>query len=110
MKKLSSWLNNLSGRQTLAGWLLYHGGVVLFFLLVLLFSHGNVKIDSDLFNLIPKSFSLDSVKKADEKMTSVTSQNVFILVANPEFSAAKSTAVNIYNELSGSDNFVSVSL
>lgn len=110
MKKPSLLLTNLSEKQTLSTWLIYHIGIVLFFLAVLLFSKNQIKIDSDLFNLIPKSFEMDSVRKADEKMTSVTGQNVFILVANPDFNKAKNIAVNIYEKLLPSENFLSLSL
>ena len=68
MKKPSLLLTNLSEKQTLSTWLIYHIGIVLFFLAVLLFSKNQIKIDSDLFNLIPKSFEMDSVRKADEKI------------------------------------------
>ena len=110
MKKPTFQLSKISEKQSLAAWLIYHLGIVVFFLTILACFHSQIKIDSDLFNLIPKSFALDSVKKADEKMTSVTGQNVFILVANPEFSKAKNTAEAIYKALDGSDNFESVSL
>jgi len=110
MKKPSLLLTNLSEKQTFSIWLIYHLGIVLFFLGVLVFSKNQIKIDSDLFNLIPKSFAMDSVRKADEKMTSVTGQNVFILVANPDFGKAKNIAVNIYDKLLPSENFLSLSL
>ncbi|MCR5187614.1 MAG: MMPL family transporter [Treponema sp.] len=110
MKKTSLLLTNLSEKQSLTAWLVYHLGILLFFLGVLLFAKNQIKIDSDLFNLIPKSFALDSVRKADEKMTSVTGQNVFILVANPDFNQAKNIAVKIYDKLLPSENFISLSL
>ena len=110
MKKRTLRLSNLSGKQTLAVWLIYHLGILAFFLFIFVFFHDQVKIDSDLFNLIPKSFAIDSVKQADEKMTSITGQNVFILVSNPKFEEAKKVAVAVYDKLSGSDNFVSLSL
>ena len=110
MKKPTLQLNKLSNKQTLAAWLIYHLGIVAFFAVTFIFFHSQIKIDSDLFNLIPKSFAMDSVKKADEKMTSITGQNVFILVANPEFSEAKNVAVKVYEQLSESDNFESLTL
>ena len=110
MKKKTFSLTNFSQKQTLAVWLIYHLGILVFFLCIFFAFKNQVKIDSDLFNLIPKSFEMDSVRKADEKMTSVTGQNVFILVANPDFNQAKNKAVQIYDSLSKSDNFVSVAL
>jgi len=110
MKKHTLRLTNFSGKQTLGLWLVYHLGILAFFIFTLIFFHSQLKIDSDLFNLIPKSFAMDSVKKADEKMTSITGQNVFILVANPEFTVAKEVAVKVYDNLTGSDNFESLTL
>ncbi|MCR4948887.1 MAG: MMPL family transporter [Treponema sp.] len=80
------------------------------FLLSLIIFRGKIGIDSDLFNLVPKSISMASVKKADEKMMSVTSQNVFVLVANEDFSEAKRVAESVYGELKDSNNFDSISL
>lgn len=91
-------------------WLIFHSAVLLSFLAtVLIFPH-KIKIETDLFNLIPKSFSMTSFQKADEKMTSITGQNVFVLVANRNFETAKDVAVKIYENLAQSDNFESVSL
>lgn len=91
-------------------WIFYHAAIVAFFLISLIVFRGKIGIDSDLFNLVPKSISRDSVKKADEKMLAVTSQNVFVLVSNPDFTKAKETAVSVYQDLTGSDNFESLSL
>ena len=43
-------------------------------------------------------------------MMAVTSQNVFILVANEDFKEAKRVAEKVYGQLEGSKNFESVSL
>lgn len=110
MKKQTSFLSNISDKTLRTIWGVYHFGILAAFLLVFLFAHKNIKIDSDLFNMIPKSLSMESVKKADEKMTSVTGQNVFILVANPSFDEAKQTAVKVYEELLTSEFFDSISL
>lgn len=91
-------------------WLIFHLGIVAAFLLVFAFSRDKLKLETDLFNLIPKSLSLESVRKADEKMLSKTSRNVFILVANRDFQSAKNVAENIFEELNSSENFESVSL
>ena len=100
----------LPQKKLLAGWAAYHLAVLAFFIIVLAVFHGQVGIDSDLFNLVPKSISMASVKKADDKMMSVTSQNVFVLVANPDFGQAKLVAEKVYSQLEGSSNFESVSL
>ena len=100
----------LSKRSFLPLWSVFHAGIFLFALSVFLIFPNQVRIESDLFNLIPKSFSKSSFQKADEKMTSLTGQNVFIIVANPEFEQAKTVAQEVYQNLIKSDNFKSVSL
>lgn len=107
---LNDSLKNLSQKKLFAAWIFYHAAVLIFFLVSIIIFHGKIGIDSDLFNLVPKSISMASVKKADEKMMSVTSQNVFILVANEDFSEAKKIAQNVYEELKNSKNFETVSL
>ncbi len=107
---LNDSLKNLSQKKLLGAWIFYHAAVLIFFLASIIIFRGKIGIDSDLFNLVPKSISMASVKKADEKMMSVTSQNIFILVANEDFSEAKKVAQNVYEELKESKNFETVSL
>lgn len=110
MKKRTLKLNNFSAKQIFTIWLFFHLSILIFFAITFLSSGKQIKIDSDLFNLIPKSLALESVQKADEKMTTITGKNVFILVANPSFSEAKKTAEKVYNDLLQSEYFDSVSL
>ena len=107
---LNDSFNNLSQKKLLVTWILYHSAVALFFLISLLIFRGKIGIDSDLFNMVPKSISMASVKKADDKMMSVTSQNVFVLVADEDFDKAKGVAEAVYAELKDSRNFESISL
>ena len=107
---LNDSLKNFSQKKLFAAWIFYHAAVLIFFLVSIIIFRGKIGIDSDLFNLVPKSISMASVKKADEKMMSVTSQNVFILVANEDFSEAKKVAQKVYEELKNSKNFETVSL
>ena len=107
---LSDSFKNLSQKKLLGIWSIYHAAVVVFFLVSLIVFRGRIGVDSDLFNLVPKSISMASVKKADDKMMSVTSQNVFVLVANEDFSEAKRVAEEVYAGLKDSENFDSVSL
>lgn len=100
----------LSIKSYLPLWSIFHAGIFLFALSIFLIFPKQIRIESNLFNLIPKSFSKSSFQKADEKMTSLTGQNVFIIVANPEFDKAKTVAQEVYKNLSKSDNFKSVSL
>lgn len=106
MKNKSLLLN----KNFLPAWIIYHAAILVFFVITLIAFPGKVGIDSDLFNLVPKSISMASVKKADDKMMAVTSQNIFILVANEDFKEAKRVAENVYGQLEGSKNFESVSL
>src|SRR5574344_1660055 len=110
MKRLTSYLNKLENKHFLAVWLVYHIAIVAFFVFLLLSQKGKISIDADLFNMFPKSFVSDSIKAADEKVTELTGQNVFILVKNEDFSKAKNAAVSVYDSLENSSNFTSVSL
>ena len=96
---LSNSLNNISQKKLLGAWIIYHAAVLLFFLISLVIFHGQIGVDSDLFNLVPKNISMASVKKADDKMMAVTSQNVFVLVANEDFSEAKRAAESVYADI-----------
>ena len=107
---LNDSFKNISQKKLLAAWILYHAAVLIFFLSALIIFRNKIGIDSDLFNLVPKSISMASVKKADEKMMSVTSQNVFVLVANEDFDKAKQVAETVYSQLKDSRNFESISL
>ena len=107
---LTDSLKNLSQKKLLGIWIFYHAVLALLFLISLLIFPGRIGIDSDLFNLVPKSISMASVKKADDKMMSVTSQNAFVLVAAEAFSQARAVAEEVYKELKDSSNFESLSL
>lgn len=107
---LNNYFQNISQKKLLGGWIFYHALIVVFFLVSLIVFRGRIGIDSDLFNLVPKNISMASVKKADDKMMSVTSQNVFVLVANEDFLEAKKVAETVYSQLKDSKNFESISL
>ena len=107
---LTNYLAALPQKKFLFAWLFYHLAILVFLIVNLIIFHSQTGIDSDLFNLVPKSISMASVKKADDKMMSVTSQNVFILVENEDFSKAKKVAEEVYSSLKGSPNFESISL
>ena len=77
---LSEACKKISQKKLLAAWIIYHAAIIVFFLAALGIFRNQTGIDSDLFNLVPKNISMESVKKADDKMMSVTSQNIFILV------------------------------
>lgn len=107
---LSNSYKTFSQKKILWIWIIYHAAFAFFFIASLIIFHGQISLDSDLFNLVPKNISMASVKKADDKMMSVTSQNIFILVANEDFDKAKRAAQSVYNTLQDSKNFETISL
>ena len=107
---LTDSLQKLPQQKLLTTWIIYHAAVLLIFILSLIIFHSETGIDSDLFNLVPKSISMASVKKADDKMMAVTSQNVFVLVADEDFTEAKQVAEAVYGKLKDSSNFDVISL
>lgn len=109
MKSLTSFLSKLSNKHFLGLWLVYHLGLLAFFLCILLVKPGKIQIDADLFNMFPRSFQEEGIRNADEKLTEIVGQNIFILVENDEFESAKNTATEIYEKLADSEFFNSVS-
>ena len=69
MKSLTSFLSKLSNKHYLGLWLVYHLGLLAFFLCVLLVKPGKIQIDADLFNMFPRSFQEEGIRNADEKLT-----------------------------------------
>ncbi len=112
LKNLFSKLSNRFSKNNhfLGAWIIYHGVILVFFLFVWLINGSHVAVDADLFNMLPKPFQEHSVRSADERLTEITGQNVFILAAGKDFNQAKSAAESAYMELADSDNFTSISL
>lgn len=108
-KILSLWLER-GEKKYIALWAAFHGVILLASAGVFLACRDQIKIDADLFNMLPKQFSGESVEKADRKLSEVTSRNAFILSCNRDFETAKSFAEKVYAELEGSSNFDSLSL
>lgn len=108
MKKL--FLAGNGSRKYAFLWLVFHCGILLYFLLSAVFSREGLKIDSDLFNMLPKNFSGRSIAKADEKLAEFTGRNVFILVSSSDFSEAKNAAETVYGKLKDSPKFKSLFL
>ena len=97
-------------KRRAALWLAFHVLVILFFVLSLVVN-GGFKIDADLFNMFPKSFSEDAaVKLADEKLTEITAQNVIVMAECADFQKAKDAAAGVYELVKDSDNFKSLQL
>lgn len=105
MKKLTS----LQNKTFFKFWIFFHAVIILGFCAMLYVQKG-INIDADLFNMLPKPEMGKALNAADEKLTEVTGQNVFILVSNPDFSKAKQVAENVYGQLNGSPRFKSLSL
>ncbi len=110
MNWLSSLINKLSDKHFLRIWLTYHFGLLAFFLIVFAVNPSRIRIDADLFNMFPRPFEEEGVRNADEKLTEIVGQNVFILVSHKDFSKARETAALVFEELKDSDNFNNVSL
>lgn len=105
MKKLTS----LQNKTFFKFWIIFHSVIIAAFCVMLFFQKG-IKIDADLFNMLPKPELGKALDAADAKLTELTGQNVFILVSNPDFNKAKQVAENVYNQLNGSSRFKSISL
>lgn len=105
MKKLTS----LQNKTFFKFWIFFHAVIILGFCAMLYVQKG-INIDADLFNMLPKPEMGKALNAADEKLTEVTGQNVFILVSNPDFNKAKQVSENVYGQLNGSPRFKSLSL
>ena len=90
-------------------WLVFHA-LVLAPCLFIIARAGTVNLDADLFNMLPKPDIGKAMGVADERLTEMTGQNVFILVSHKDFDTAKSVAETVYGELKDSPRFKSVSL
>ena len=66
---LNDSLKNFSQKKLFAAWIFYHAAVLIFFLASIIIFRGKIGIDSDLFNLVPKSISMASVKKMAKGQT-----------------------------------------
>lgn len=90
-------------------WGIFHALVIVAFSLMFAVKK-SINIDADLFNMLPKPAMGKAVAAADDKLTEITSQNVFILVSNEDFGKAKAVATEVYDKLKNSTRFKSVSL
>lgn len=102
-------LTSLQNKTFFKIWLIFHAVIIAGFC-AMISVQKKINIDADLFNMLPKPELGKALEAADEKLTEVTAQNVFILVSNPDFGKAKEVAENVYNQLNGSNRFKSVSL
>jgi len=105
MKKLTS----LQNKTFLKFWIFFHAIIIAAFCAMLSVKKG-INIDAGLFNMLPKPEMGKALNAADEKLTEVTGQNVFILVSNPDFNKAKQISEQVYSQLKESPRFKSISL
>ena len=108
--KSTSFVKSFFQKRLFSIWRAFHCLIFVCFVLSLVIFRGKIHLDSDLFNLLPENASAESVKKADKKMTAMTSQNAFILVSDKDFAQAKKSAEQVYNGLLSSDYYDSVVL
>lgn len=106
MKKITS----LSNKSFFRIWLGYHLLILLAFVAVFFANGRKITIDSDLFNMMPKPAMKKALSAADEKLTQMSGQNMFILASNEDFSKAKEAAIELYEKMISSDKFENVSL
>lgn len=90
-------------------WLVFHALAILPFVFKVASSR-ELNIDADLFNMLPKPEIGKAMGVADEKLTELTGQNIFLLVSHEDFARAKETAEEVYARLKDSPRFDSVSL
>jgi predicted exporter len=78
-------------------WILLYG-----FFLILLFGasllRGTLKVNSNLFDILPVSNSLKSISKADAALSGKTSRGFYILAEAPSFEDAKNAAEMLYEK------------
>ena len=94
----------------LLSWLIFHIGVIVLLVISYSYESGKFALDSDLFNMMPKPFEEESLKKANETLMQRLSKVAIVLSADKDFEKAKAGAERIYEKLNGSPHFVSVLL
>ena len=80
-------------------WAIFHAGIFVAFLLSLLCGR-TIRIDSDLFSMIPSSGTGGIRADADGILSQGSAQNLFILVSHEDFEKAKQMAQTVYAALS----------
>ncbi|MDD7013812.1 MAG: MMPL family transporter [Spirochaetales bacterium] len=87
----------------------FHAAVLCLFLFAVVKNKG-VKLDSDLFSMMPENSSSKVYSIADENISKQSSKNIFILAENEDFKKAKNSAEHLYNELKKSAAFENLEL
>jgi predicted exporter len=89
-------------------WLLLHGGIFAALALSVIF-FGPVRINTNLFDILPPSRGLKAVAAADKVLSDKSSRHVNILIGSAGFEDAKRGAEELYDALNG-NGFESLSL
>lgn len=110
MKKLSSWLSKLNNKHFLLIWLIFHAAVFVSFFITFAVKKGNLKIDANLMTMLPSSLDDPDLAAANNQVSEQVSDKVYVLVSNPDFDKAKSTAIQVYDQLKDSPKFNSISI
>ncbi len=105
-----TFAGSLKNWHYLACWCIFHVVVLLFFGVTLWKNPGNLNIDADVMNMMPLSFDDAAIGAVSESVVSSVSRNVYVLVGNQDFTAAVRDAETVYDKLSSSSNFTSLTL
>lgn len=93
----------------MAVWLLLHGGVAVVLGLSILFG-GPIRLNTNLFDILPNAHVFKLVEPAEKVLGDRNSRHLYILAGNPDFTAAKQGAVQVYDAFADSGVFESLSL
>lgn len=86
-------------------WILFH-----IILLSAVFIRGNFSINTNLFDILPPSHSMQAVAEADKIMSEKSSRNVIILVSHEDFSIAKKAIEELYVQFKNNAAFETIEL
>lgn len=101
----NSFLQNKKLNGSVALWLGFHLVVIVGVLI-----RGSFAVNTDLFDILPPSHTMQSVAEADKIMSERSSRNVVILASHQDFSVAKQALEQLYAEFQGNPAFQSISL
>lgn len=95
--------NIFSGKKSAAVWIALHG--VVFLTLAVLYLFGTrFKINTNLFDILPKTNASREVSAADNAVSAKTGRIFIVLVKDKDFSSAKKNAEKFYNILNIPEN------
>ncbi len=100
----------LSNKFCFFTWAAYHGGILILFLISMIFTKGII-FDADFTNMMPSATENKAAKIAEKSVTQNASRNIFILASHEDFSQAKTAAEKVYSLLKDEKSkFNSISL